>query len=278
MSYDYDEVPKLRARDVFQRIFQVFRERLFLILALTLAGEVFIVIGTALESQFINLLGQLIGLAIHGAVALVIFKLYHEEELTFGEAITMSFSKLPSLVLSSVIMFLILMVLVVVISMVVVAVIFTKNSVAIAVVMLACLALVAYIFTIIGMAVPACVVERLGAMDSLRRSAQLTKGCRLSMLLIYFCCLLVALILFVVASSLFIEFFTDFKGLGIKGAELMFERGENLDLGGTSFIIFTALSYLFFQLCTNIINGSIYLELLIVKRDRDLDEMSSVFE
>jgi hypothetical protein len=275
--HDY-EVPKLRAWDVFHRVIQVFKERFLLVLGLTLMGEIIVFFGTAADSRFITLVGQIAGIAAHGAVALVIFKLYHDEDLSFGEAVAKSFSKLPSLLLTSFLLFLIISGVFISLSMIVVAAVMTNNIVVIVILSVGCLALVAYIGAIVGMAVPSCVVERLGAIDSLRRSADLTKGCRFSILVIYFCYFLVVGIIFVLGSAVFVEFFTEYKGLGLKAVRMLSDSELKLAVNKGAMLIFSGLALLIFQLATNTINGSIYLELLIVKRDRDLDEMSQVFE
>jgi hypothetical protein len=229
---------------------------------------------------------------MQGAVALAIVKNYQGETIRFWDCFNKGLSKILTLILTIVIMGLIMglavipMAIFITVGGVLSKALAIDSALGVGLGVILGAVLFISILVMMGMAIPACAVEKLGAIDSLRRSASLTKGSRLTIMIIYFF-ELVAVCAFTFGGLLFLASLTTKQG-GLEGLNELFNFLGNMEVGGMGLeltpwasveanIIFGLVGFLS-QYLVNVVNGSIYLELLITKKDRDLDELVRVFE
>jgi hypothetical protein len=111
---------------------------------------------------------------------------------------------------------------------------------------------------------PACVVERLGAMRSLKRSSELTKGCRFKIACLYILFFLMSAV-FVFATTFFISYFL----------LRLFERGIVLFLFRIFSVFFIVNIVVAFW---SVLTSVIYYALREVKEDMTLDRLANVFD
>jgi hypothetical protein len=114
-----------------------------------------------------------------------------------------------------------------------------------------------------AVAVPACVVENKGPLDSMRRSAELTKGHRWKIFGMWVLLVILAIVIVIIASVL--------AGLGVVAAPQGF--GRLLIAGVISLIltsIVTAYSY--------VLNAMIYHDLRVAKEGVGTEEIAAVFD
>ncbi|MDR1577276.1 MAG: hypothetical protein LBT86_03450 [Deltaproteobacteria bacterium] len=285
-NIDYSDVEpeKFEIRACLSRCGQTLSELFLIVVGLTLVAEVLGFIGDTLGpvgNSFMAIVAAIIGFATQGAVAWAIVKKYQNEEVTFKDSLVKGLSRLPSVILTILLSFLLMMGALIPVGIFLAVVIpMTKSALVIILGGLALGALLLWVVTIVSLAVPACVVENLGGLDSLRRSRELTKDNRLKIMLVY----LLAFVLmaglavggvFVVGSMFAVNGLSSLREL-LNFASASMENGFN----ATSLVFYLALFLLstISRVVYNVVCGSIYLELLIVKADKDLEEMSEVFE
>ena len=182
---------------VLNRAITVFRQNLMVFLVLGVISvvpvaliEAFMPENVAISSA-LGIVNWIIGLAIQGAVTYAVFQVMRSAKASLGEALSKGMARLGALILTG------LLVLLGTAAPLIVAGIIggaVGSTVALGLlVLIACVPCV--ILTIMwAVAIPVCVVEKLGSVASMKRSAELTKGYRGTILGLFIVIFLIAVI------------------------------------------------------------------------------------
>jgi hypothetical protein len=145
---------------------------------------------------------------------------------------------------------------------------------------LAFLFLVLRILAVYLLAIPICVMEKLGALQAFRTSRTLAKGNYLTIVFSWFAGCILS---FIIAWSIY----TAFSGLtsGGLGFTALLRMASNMDLemisqggAGLSSALTIFLSQFAAVAIFNVVNGSVFTELLLNQEDEALKSMAAVFE
>lgn len=184
-------------------------------------------------SSFMRLLAMVLGLVIQGAVAYAVYQALRDENaVSVGDAISHGLTRLPTLFLAALLVGLLVMV---------------------GLVLLIIPGII--VGCILAVTIQACVVEQLGPVESLKRSAELTKGYRLT---IFFLVLIVTLA--VVAVVFLVAFI----------AALLFGATLAGLLGAVIAVVPQAFSL--------VMSAIIYADLRAVKEGVTIDTLADVFD
>ncbi|MDR0550064.1 MAG: hypothetical protein LBI10_11740 [Deltaproteobacteria bacterium] len=291
-SYNYNdsqggaESYEFSFKGVKERIVDSLSSLLPMILWLTIIGEAGHFIGDVTDIVFLSLVGGLFALATHGAVSLAVVKNYHNETLTLGQSLNQSLTRLPSLILififvSAAMMGLVIPgVIVAGIGGVLSKAVLDQATLGLALGIIVGIVCLSWGIATFSLSISACVTENLGALDSLKRSRFLTAGHRLKLTIIYFVWGTIVSGISLLAFYAVFQSTSSIPGVGyfesLSKADFLqrLARVEGTLLFAFVFGIVGFIS----QFLINIMNSSIYLELLITKNDQMIADMSQVFE
>ncbi|MDR2443650.1 MAG: hypothetical protein LBE31_09040 [Deltaproteobacteria bacterium] len=219
MSYDsstsVDPDGKIAIGEVLSATFNVFKDRFLQLYGFSFLGNVPIIIGmlitgnaapqsdiSSISSGLAGVFGgfaiisALLNMCLQGSIAVCVFKVLRNEESNFSECLQKGLSRLGSLFCISLILIALLTLYFVVGSLVIGIAIAAKSTFLIAILGVALVLFGLTLFLSVVVSIPACMIERAGAFESIKRSMQLTKGNRVT---IFFILIIVFIILFIVS-------------------------------------------------------------------------------
>jgi hypothetical protein len=289
-DYDDDSADQLQIKNVFSRAWETLTQLTLVVVVLTMVGEALGFIGSVINimEPLLRLVGGLVSMCMQGAVALVIYKSYHEEEPVIPECLNQSLSRIGTMLLLVLIMILIMIGAAIPIGIVyAIASKIFEGLLGAIIIILVSIGIFLYVFATFGMAIPSCVVQGLGAMDSLRNSLALTKGNKLRIMGVYFIVGFIAFLVVSVSYGLALSLVESSNSPAVQALNLSGEghwagilgKFEALDESDNILVaLLFGLTGLITQLVGNVVNGSMYLELILTKSNQDIDSMAEVFE
>jgi hypothetical protein len=280
---DYDNYEEeFSVKSTLSRCSWVFSELLPIVVGLTLMAEAIGFLGDLMGSfgGILGIAGTVIGLATQGSISLAIVKNYQEREVEFKECLSKGVCRLPTLLLACLLIFLIVVALSIPVSIIfVVTRSLSLNSLFMAIVVVGLAGFAFWLFAMLSLTIQIIVVEELGAIEAMRRSKELTKGHRGSIMFLYFLIFALVIVLMYVGYLIFGAMFSLPNLASVEGFQ---QFAFKLDAeGGSMSVMFYLIIFIITSVSrvfSNVMGGAIYLELLIVKADKDIDEMAQVFE
>ena len=197
---------------------------------------------------------------IQGAIAYAVYRVLRKDTATIGSSLSHGFSRALSIIFASILMGLAWMLCFIVGGMMMY---FLKGIGVIF--FFICMLIAAILMCMWAVSIPACAVERLGPVESLQRSAELTLGHRwkifgLMLLLIIVMAALGAAIMYMMRGYLMM--------LMMRGRMTFF----------AVFILLPLLVQLIPQTFSNVMSSIMYYDLRAVKEGVDLDNLTNVFD
>jgi hypothetical protein len=123
----------------------------------------------------IMIVSLLLNMCLQGAICFCVYRTLRGEEAAFGECIAKGLGRLGTILLTALLIgfgivgYLML-------SGVVIALLFNVSRFSAVLAIMALVFLFLFVFLRVGLALPVCVIERAGALASIRRSSELTRG------------------------------------------------------------------------------------------------------